>query len=152
MTRFEYKVVPAPSKAQRVKGAKGTPNKFAHTLMELMNELGADGWEYQRADTLPCEERSGLTSRTTTFQNMLVFRRAIKEMDEITATPEPAFAAPAPEAPQTPEAIAAAAAASLSVDAPVGDAPEISPTTEGEAPPVGPAKPAASPETGVAAE
>lgn len=150
MTRFEYKVVPAPSKAQRVKGAKGTPNKFAHTLMELMNELGADGWEYQRADTLPCEERSGLTSRVTTFQNMLVFRRAIKEMDEIAATQEPAVSVP--EAPQTPEAIAAAAVASLSVDAPVGDAPDISPTTEGAAPPVGLAKPAATPETGVAAE
>ena len=42
-----------------------------------MNELGAQGWEYQRTDTLPCEERSGFTKRVTTFQNMLVFRRTI---------------------------------------------------------------------------
>ena len=42
-----------------------------------MNALGAEGWEYQRSETLPSEERSGLTRRVTTFQNMLVFRRAV---------------------------------------------------------------------------
>ena len=75
MTRYEYKVVPAPRKAGKVKGVKGTDARFAHELAQLMNEYGADGWEYQRTDTLPCEERSGLTSKVTKFQNVLVFRR-----------------------------------------------------------------------------
>jgi hypothetical protein len=82
MTRYEYRVLPAPSKGVKVKGARTTEARFAHALMELMNELGGEGWEYQRTDTLPCEERVGLTGRATRFQNMLVFRRALAETVE----------------------------------------------------------------------
>lgn len=84
MTRYEYKVLPAPVRGMKAKGVKTTEARFAHALMEIMNELGREGWEYQRTDTLPCEERVGLTGRTTRFQNMLVFRRAEPE-----ARPEP---------------------------------------------------------------
>lgn len=72
---YEYKVVAAPKKGTRLKGVKGTADRFALTLMALMNDLGRDGWEYLRAETLPVETRSGLTGITTSFQNMLVFRR-----------------------------------------------------------------------------
>lgn len=82
MTKFEYKVLPAPSTATKVKGIKSTEGRFAHALMEVMNDLGEDGWEYLRADTLPCEERSGLTGKTTKFQNMLIFRRPLSEIVE----------------------------------------------------------------------
>lgn len=75
MPSYEYRVVPAPRQAEKEKGVKGTDARFAHTLMKIMNELGADGWEYQRAETLPCEERRGLTGRAETLQHMLVFRR-----------------------------------------------------------------------------
>ncbi len=76
---FEYKVVPAPKKATKVKGLKRGEDKFAASLAQLMNEFGAQGWEYQRTDTLPVETRTGLTTRVTTFENMLVFRRALPE-------------------------------------------------------------------------
>lgn len=101
MLRYEYKVVPAPKKGLRGKGVKGTDGKFAHALEGLMNEHGLEGWEYQRTDTLPCEERSGLTRRTTTYQDLLVFRRQL-------AQPEPAEKPklleqhPAPEEPAPP--------------------------------------------------
>lgn len=75
MAEFEYKVVPAPVRGQKARGAKSTEARFAHALSELMNALARDGWEYMRSDTLPCEERVGLTGRATKFQNMLVFRR-----------------------------------------------------------------------------
>lgn len=74
---FEYKVVPAPQRGLKGRGIKGTPARFANALQTLMNKMAAEGWEYQRADTLPVEERQGLTGKTTTFQNMLVFRKAI---------------------------------------------------------------------------
>lgn len=74
---FEYKVVPAPKKGKKAKGVRSSEARFANALQSVMNEMGADGWEYQRTDTLPCEERQGLTGRTTTFQNMLVFRRNV---------------------------------------------------------------------------
>lgn len=87
MLRYEYKVIPAPKKPGKIKGVRGTEAKFAAEMSRLMNELGAEGWEYQRSDTLPCEERQGLTGKTTTFQNMLVFRRESVEATE--AAPEP---------------------------------------------------------------
>ncbi len=94
MPRYEYTVVPAPTKAAKVKGVKGTEARFAHELEQLMNRYGAEGWEYQRSDTLPCEERSGLTGRTTRFQNLLVFRRALDAEEPRAASFEPAVQAP----------------------------------------------------------
>jgi hypothetical protein len=76
MPAYEYKVVPAPAKGTKAKGLKTGPERFALSLETLMNELGAQGWDYVRADMLPCDERSGLTGTTTTYMNMLVFRRS----------------------------------------------------------------------------
>ena len=96
MLRFEYKVVPAPRKGEKSRGARTTPDRFALALTTLMNRLGQDGWEYLRADTLPCDERVGLTGSKTTFQSLLVFRRELSEGAEVPAElravePEPAF-------------------------------------------------------------
>ena len=85
MTQFEYRVVPAPKKGRRGKGVKGNDGKFANALELVMNEWAALGWEYQRTDTLPSEERQGLTGRITVFQNMLVFRRVVES--EATVAP-----------------------------------------------------------------
>ena len=75
MQRYEYRVVPAPKKGKKAKGVKTAEGRFAAALGDCMNEMAADGWEYLRTDTLPSEERAGITGRTTVFQNMLVFRR-----------------------------------------------------------------------------
>ncbi|MFZ1467499.1 MAG: DUF4177 domain-containing protein [Paracoccaceae bacterium] len=85
MTRFEYKVVPAPRRGEKARGVKTTEERFALALTGLMNRLGAEGWDYVRADALPCDERAGLTGSRTTFQNMLVFRR-IAETDAVLPT------------------------------------------------------------------
>ncbi len=74
---YEYRVVPAPRRAQRDAIAKSTEARFAASLTLLMNDMGREGWEYQRADTLPVEERVGLAGTKTTYQNMLVFRRVL---------------------------------------------------------------------------
>lgn len=114
MTGFEYKVVPAPRRGEKVKGLRATEDRFAHALTELMNSLGAEGWEYLRADTLPCEERHGLAGRTTvTTQNMLVFRRPLAGRAALPATGDgTATAAPRANARQLPEDPLAEAAAS----------------------------------------
>jgi hypothetical protein len=90
MPRYEYKLVPAPQKASRHKGLKGAAN-FAATLEDVMNAMGAKGWDYLRADILPEEVRKGLMSRTTTYRTLLVFRRALPEGAE---TPRPRVEAP----------------------------------------------------------
>ncbi|MEM7520055.1 MAG: DUF4177 domain-containing protein [Pseudomonadota bacterium] len=76
MPRYEYKVVPAPTKGLKARGVKGTEARFSFAIETLMNDLAAEGWEYQRAETLPSVERSGLTGSTTEWRNLLVFRRA----------------------------------------------------------------------------
>ncbi len=78
MTAYEYTVLPAPERGEKAKGAKTPADRFALALTEELNRMAADGWEYIRAETLPTEERSGLTSRTTVYHNVLVFRRAIE--------------------------------------------------------------------------
>lgn len=131
MAKYEYMVVPAPVKGVKAKGAKTPAARFANALTQVMNEYGAQGWDYVRSDTLPCEERSGLTGKTTNFQNMLVFRRVLEEAP---------VAAPAPEAeeiteeepeapvPRSPEDMAAAAAATLKA-LPDSDEPPATPVT-----------------------
>ncbi len=95
---YEYSVVPAPKKGVKSKGVKTVEDRFAHALQEIMNEKGAAGWEYVRTDTLPVEERQGLTGRTTTYQNMMVFRRSAAPATESAEPPRALLAAPAPEA------------------------------------------------------
>jgi hypothetical protein len=75
MPRYEYKVVPAPSKGIKGKGVRGSEARFSYAIQELMNGMAGYGWEYQRAETLPSVERSGLTGSTTEWRNLLVFRR-----------------------------------------------------------------------------
>lgn len=77
MPQYEYKIVPSPRKGEKARGARTVPERFAVALSTLMNKLGQEGWEYLRADALPCDERVGLTGSKTTFQSMLVFRRVL---------------------------------------------------------------------------
>jgi hypothetical protein len=102
MPRFEYKVVPAPQKGLKGKGVKGPEARFSHALQELMNGLAGYGWEYQRAETLPSIERAGLTSTTTEWRNVLVFRR-LRENDAEAFAPE-LLPPPADDAPGEPDA------------------------------------------------
>lgn len=77
MTRYEYKVVPAPSRGTKAKGVRSPEGRFAVSIETVLNEMGAQGWEYLRAELLPSEERSGLTGSTTNWRNVLVFRRPL---------------------------------------------------------------------------
>lgn len=99
MQRYEFKVVPAPRRGEKARGIKTTEDRFAYTLTQVLNEMGRDGWDYVRADALPCDERVGLTGSKTSFQNMLVFRRpldadAVQPVARVmTADPVPMVAA-----------------------------------------------------------
>lgn len=103
MSGWEYKVVPAPTKGVKGQGIKGPQGRFANAIELLMNEMARDGWEYQRAETLPSVERSGLTGSTTEWRNLLVFRRATTsdlEAFEPELLPAPVDAPIGAEAPQ----------------------------------------------------
>ncbi|MEQ6248403.1 hypothetical protein ABMC89_05885 [Sulfitobacter sp. HNIBRBA3233] len=87
MPRYEYKVVPAPTKGLKGKGVRGAEARFSFALQELMNGLSGYGWEFMRAETLPSIERAGLTGTTTEWRNVLVFRRP-REGDAAEFQPE----------------------------------------------------------------
>ncbi|MDQ7262022.1 DUF4177 domain-containing protein [Paracoccus sp. PS-1] len=110
MSSYEYTVIPAPARGEKVRGAKSGIERFAATLTDVLNDMARDGWDYVRVETLPAEERSGLTSRTTVYHNLLIFRRALAApgrqqvpLPAATAEPQPAEpAAMEPAAEETP--------------------------------------------------
>jgi hypothetical protein len=126
MQRFEYKIVPAPRRGEKARGVKTSEERFALALNLLMNRLGAEGWDYVRADALPCDERAGLTGGVkTTYQNMLVFRRVLSAEASLTladgpTVPAPLVADPDPMAAMPPLRLGAA-------ESPMGHAPALGP-------------------------
>jgi hypothetical protein len=73
MQSYEYRVIAAPAKPAKGKGDVET--RFAETVATTLNAEAGAGWEFLRVETLPCEERQGLTGSRTVFRSMLVFRR-----------------------------------------------------------------------------
>ncbi|MFP1644046.1 DUF4177 domain-containing protein [Pontitalea aquivivens] len=125
MQQFEYRVIPAPAKGEKDRGLKTGAERFAHALTRAMNDMARDGWEYLRADTLPAEERSGLTSKTTVYHNLLVFRRAVAAgADPGRVQPPPPERAEAPPAQAHPEE---PKARRLLAETPEGAAPRLGP-------------------------
>ena len=88
MPRYEYKVVPAPHRFRRIKGVRGPEARFAMTVEELINETAGDGWDYVRADTMPCEHRGWLRRRVEEH-TVLIFRREHEMMPQVKAAEPP---------------------------------------------------------------
>ena len=129
---FEYKVVPAPTRGRKAKGVKTPADRFARALEDTINELAAEGWEYQRTDTLPAEERAGLTSKVTVYHNLLVFRRPVNASAEAGKLPVLELGASAAAAPKDKEVRAEDPAASdarsirqIRTESPQGAAPKL---------------------------
>ena len=121
MQHYEFKVVPAPRRGEKARGLKSTEDRFAYALTQVMNEMGREGWDYVRADTLPCDERVGLTGTKTSFQNMLVFRRiASAETEAVRPSARLLAVEPVPIAPRLGAA-----------EAMPGPAPALGPATSG---------------------
>lgn len=109
MTAHEYRVVPAPRRGMKGKGPRRPEDRFAQAVESEMNRMAADGWEFVRSDTLPCERKSNwFSGPVTVFETLLVFRRALAEEDaqatrttmppSVALTPPASVASPAPAA------------------------------------------------------
>lgn len=76
---FEYKVVGAPEKGQRKRGARSRSDRVAAAFEERLQAEAVDGWEYLRTDLIPVEERSSLFGRREEVHRaVMVFRRALR--------------------------------------------------------------------------
>ncbi len=144
MQAYEYSAIPAPARADKNRALKTSGERFGATLAAVMNRMAAEGWEYLRADVLPCEERSGLTSRTTVWHNLLIFRRPLSESDgEMALLPEVPAPMTANDAMEAEEPGANSVPSFLAATKP-GAAPRLSTHSEaGPTPRLGPATPEA---------
>jgi len=135
MQRHEYRVVAAPAQAGRVRGLRTAADRYAHALAEVMNGLGREGWEYVRAESLPCEDRPGLLSRpVTTTVHLLVFRRPLAEAATLPLRPgaEPPAPPPALPAAEPPAEAAPPGAARIRLK-PLPERPGAAPRLNGPA-------------------
>lgn len=128
MARYEYKVCAAPARGLKGKGLKTAEARFAHAVEGQINRLAAEGWQYQRTDILPSEERQGLTSSHTVYRTLMVFRRPLAG-GQHPAVPAETDAAPDDDDPAEADADGMAAARA-----------PVAPDDDGHAPPepVGP--------------
>lgn len=76
---YEYKVIPAPRRAEKNKSIRNADNRYAHTLANIMNAEAAHGWMYLRTETLPVDEKSGIMGKTSEkYLNVMVFQRELE--------------------------------------------------------------------------
>lgn len=86
MAHFEYKTVPAPTRANKIKGIKGDADRMALTLDELLNTEAQKGWHYAGSESLPCARRKGLFGGAEMVAtSFLIFRRE-KEVAAVVPT------------------------------------------------------------------
>jgi hypothetical protein len=99
MSHYDYKVVPAPKRAKKVKGVRAAEELFALTLTEAINEVARQGWEYLRAEHMPAEASRGwFRAALAEEQTVLVFRRARESLS-------PRLASVRPDRDAVPEAV-----------------------------------------------
>lgn len=87
MSRFEYKIVPAPDRAGKVaRGIKGQ-DRFAMTLTEAINAYANEGWTFVRTDRLPYTGRTWYWMARTRDRDVMVFQRPADEKKRTPRTP-----------------------------------------------------------------
>ena len=95
---YEYKCVAAPEKAKRRRGAKTRTDRVAGAMEDILKTEAVGGWEYQRTDLIPVEEKAGMFSRAhEVHRAVMVFRRAVG------AAGQPAYAPVAAEPQMAPQ-------------------------------------------------
>ncbi len=78
--QYEYKTVGAPEKGKRKRGVRNASDRVAAAFEEILEREAVDGWEYQRTDLLPVNERNGWFSRVQeTHRAVMVFRRPVED-------------------------------------------------------------------------
>jgi len=74
MERFEYRFEVAPQKSRRYSGMKKSEDAFAHTMMDMVNAVAREGWEFLRLETV---SHKRFMRRGTERREYLVYRRAL---------------------------------------------------------------------------
>ncbi len=76
MECFEYKLVATATNTAKNDSLPKTDDAFAWALLDGMNALGRDGWEFLRTETVTDQRRAGLFRKRQSHEFM-VYRRAL---------------------------------------------------------------------------
>ncbi len=77
MERYEYQVVKTPSKSTKYKGMEKGADTFAQTLMDGMNELAREGWQFVRTEVM-MEERRSIFGNSRVNHDYMIYRRSLR--------------------------------------------------------------------------
>lgn len=80
MTKYEFRTVPCPQRAQRDRKVTKGSDPFSETLTSAINELSSEGWDYIRTESIDVQ-KAGLFRRAEQ-RTFLVFRREIRPLVE----------------------------------------------------------------------
>ncbi|MFT4791875.1 MAG: hypothetical protein ACJAVR_000743 [Paracoccaceae bacterium] len=106
MIRYEYQTLPAPRRERRARGKTSGAEAFAQTIQAVLNDQAAAGWEFQRAESLPCDEKKGLFGgRHEVLHALLVFRRVVNTIAPATMSARAEPSAPAPSVAPAPTSL-----------------------------------------------
>ena len=83
MSEYEYKVVPAPRRSDKIEGLNKGDDPFSLTVASTLNEHGRGGWEYVCSERLPCQRRKWLVFKVQSNDDVLVFRRRLTKPTDI---------------------------------------------------------------------
>ncbi len=78
MERYEYWVVKAPDKSSKFEGLSKADDPFAHTLMNSMNALARDGWQFLRTEKVIEKRRSFLRGASSWQYDYMVYRGPLR--------------------------------------------------------------------------
>lgn len=78
MERFEYKLVATPCESEKYQGLTKADDAFAQTLGDGMNELGREGWQFMRTESVTEKRRGLFFIKKQRERNYMVYRRALR--------------------------------------------------------------------------
>jgi len=79
MTKYEFRAIPCPDRAVRMRDLPPGADAFGETLSLAINDLAVEGWDYIRSETIEVRRRRLFGSRRDQ-RTFLVFRREIRPL------------------------------------------------------------------------
>ena len=82
MSRYEFQVVPAPTRARKLTDLTKGQDVYCATITDILTDMGLAGWEFVGAETLPHYQRRMFFFSSYSEMTCLVFRREIERLIE----------------------------------------------------------------------
>ena len=86
--RYEYKVIPAPTRNRRRQQKVDGLDLFSSTVSDLLTEEGLEGWSFVGAEHLREHRRSILGTSRQETRTFLIFGRPLQPLDLGASEPE----------------------------------------------------------------